>query len=785
MYVSPLINHSIMIKPTSFTLLLILAVLSNCTMEQNQTTNNIQVIPAPSSIISGKGFFNLNASTKLRLPNNDPALLGLGDYFSDLIRTATGFDLETTNDDASSNTIIIELAESLAAEGYHLEVTPEKIHITAQQAAGAFYAIQTLRQLLPAEIESQKAVDAIQWKVPVVTIQDAPRFSYRGLHLDVGRHFFPVEFIYKFIDLLALHKMNRFHWHLTEDQGWRIEIKKYPKLQEISAFRDETLIGHYNDQPHQFDGKRYGGYYSQEEIRKVVAYAESRFVTVIPEIEMPGHSLAVLAAYPELACHEGPFKTGNKWGIYNDVFCPTEATFEFLENVILEVIELFPNSPYIHIGGDETPKLQWKNSAFCQQLIKEQGLKDEHGLQSYFIQRMEKFINSKGKQIIGWDEILEGGLAPNATVMSWQGIEGGIAAARQGHDVIMSPTSHCYFDYYQSRSDDEPLAIGGYIPLDKVYNYEPIPEELTEAESKHILGAQGNLWTEYIPTGEKAEYMVYPRAIALAEVVWSQLENKDYDDFAQRLSHHFKRLDELNVNYANHILDIESKITPNENGLNLSMTTIHPTANIRFTTDGSEPSSTSSTYNTPLVIANDQVVSAAVFEKDEKISRTSQLDFKMHKAAGKTILLETPPAPAYSLGGKQALINGIRGSSQRYGDGEWLGWSGADLVATIDLGASEVVNSVQMRFFNGNGQWIYLPKKVVISLSEEGENFKEAGTLNVFEETLDKTKTIQVDLGEKTGRFLRVQVERFGLIPDGLQGGGHEAWLFVDEIEVN
>ena len=744
------------------------------------------VIPLPTSLEAGSGAFQIDRQTTIRILPGSDALDEIGEYLAGLLRPATGFAPPIATGEATNNAIHLQIDPTVEAEeGYLLSVTSQRINIKARTAAGAFYGVQTLRQLLPPELEFNETQTGIDWVIPTVDIADQPRFPYRGMHLDVGRHFFPVAFIYKFIDLLALHKMNRFHWHLTEDQGWRIEIKQYPRLQEVAAYRDETLVGHYNDQPHQFDGKKYGGYYTQEEIRQVIAYARSRHITIIPEIEMPGHALAALAAYPELGCHDGPYRTGTKWGIYDDVFCPKEETFTFLENVLTEVIDLFEDSPYIHIGGDETPKVQWKNSAFCQQLIREKGLGDEYGLQSYFIQRIEKFINSKGRNIIGWDEILEGGLAPNATVMSWQGTEGGIAAAQQGHDVIMTPTSHCYFDYYQSRADDEPLAIGGFIPLDKVYGFEPIPEELSAEEAQFILGTQGTLWTEYIPTPDKAEYMVFPRAIALAEVGWTSPERKNYDNFTERLTHHFKRLDVLEVNYANHILDITNAIRPAAKGISLEMSTRHPTASIRYTTDGSAVNATSSLYQEPLSIEGDTKLQAAVFATDRQIGRTNNLDFLIHKAAGKPIEIVSPPAPAYSLGGKEALVNGIRGSSERYGDGEWLGWSGENLVATIDLGEVQPLENIRMRFFNGNGQWIYLPRQVAVSLSDDGNAFREITVEQTFAQTMDKTKEIEIDLKGDQGRFLKIKVQRYGKIEEGLQGGGHEAWLFVDEIIVN
>lgn len=512
------------------------------------------IVPAPVQLSPQPGQFQINAETQIVLATKTQRLERVGIFLSRLLQPATGFDLPVVDGEApAKNAIVFQLDEGIAnPEGYRMSVSPDLVVITAKQANGAFYGVQTLRQLLPPQIENDSLQTSVIWSLPAVEIADEPRFVYRGLQLDVSRHFFPVDFIKKYIDLIAMHKMNRFHWHLTDDQGWRIEIKQYPKLTEVGAWRKETLVGHYGDIPQQYDGQRYGGFYTQEEIADVVRYASSRFVEVVPEIEMPGHALAALAAYPELSCTGGPFETGTKWGVSEDVFCPSEETFRFLENVLTEVTQLFPYR-YVHIGGDECPKTRWAASALCQELIKREGLKDEHELQSYFIRRIERFLNSKGKNIIGWDEILEGGLAPNATVMSWRGMEGGIAAASQGHDVIMTPTSFCYLDYYQSKAEGEPLAIGGYLPLDTVYHFDPMPPSLGPEAAGHILGAQANVWTEYIKTTDKAEYMVFPRAVAMAEVVWSPKSKRNYPDFVQRFKRHAARLDEAGVNYAKHV----------------------------------------------------------------------------------------------------------------------------------------------------------------------------------------------------------------------------------------
>lgn len=522
----------------------------NIADEKNRTIN---VIPQPVSVQSNIGIFIVNKNTVFVAPVGADEVNVALKYLNDKLTSAAGFTLVTTSIITQKNAISVELTPDIAnSEGYELSVTPQGINIKARDAAGVFYAIQTIRQLLPVAIENQQVTSNIVWKIPCCEIKDEPRYAYRGLHLDVCRHFFDVTFVKKYIDLMALHKFNRFHWHLTDDQGWRIEIKKYPKLTEIAAFRKETLIGSYMDKPERYDGTRYGGFYTQEQIKEVVQYAKERFVTVVPEIEMPGHALAALSAYPELASTKGPFEVGTRWGVYDDVFCPKEETFAFLEGVLDETMALFPGE-YIHIGGDECPKTRWKESEFCQNLMKKEGLKNEMELQSYIIRRIEKFVNSKGKKIIGWDEILEGGLSENATVMSWRGIEGGIAAAKQHHDAIMTPSPYCYFDHYQSKNKKvEPLAIGGFTDLEKVYSFDPTPKELSADEAKYILGAQANLWAEYITNTQHLEYMAYPRAIALSEVVWSPLKQKNWIDFKSRLSNETARLKALNVNYAKH-----------------------------------------------------------------------------------------------------------------------------------------------------------------------------------------------------------------------------------------
>ncbi|MDR1054266.1 MAG: beta-N-acetylhexosaminidase [Prevotellaceae bacterium] len=523
-----------------------------------QTPGKYNVIPMPAKLKRASGEFVFNQRTQLIISDDTEAMRNAIAPLTDRLRIVAGFIIPVVhepNPATQSNTVVCKLnKKNTNNEGYELTVKKNSILVEAQTPQGIFYAMQTLRQLMPAEIDKSTLIEGIKWTVPCVEITDAPRFVYRGLHLDVSRHFFPIEFVKNYIDWLAYHKINTFHWHLTDDQGWRIEIKKYPKLTETGAWRCRTLKGAYKNNPceREWDNTTYGGYYTQEEIKTVVEYAAKRFVTIVPEIEIPGHAVAALTAYPELSCSGGPFEVEGLWGVFEDIFCTRDEVFNFLEDVLVEVIALFPGK-YIHIGGDEAPKVRWERCHACQTNMKELGLKDEHELQSYFVQRIEKFIESKGRSIIGWDEILEGGLAPNATVMSWRGEKGGIEAAKQKHSVIMTPNTYVYFDYYQvykADRDKEPHSIGGELPIDKVYQFDPMPKELSIDEQKYILGGQANLWTEYMKTPEHVEYMAYPRVAALSECIWSNPERKNYDDFIQRLTNLVKHYDELGINYS-------------------------------------------------------------------------------------------------------------------------------------------------------------------------------------------------------------------------------------------
>jgi len=733
-----------------------------------------QIIPTPNTMSILEGAFYLNSDTQVVYDLElEPAVTYWESLFVPVFGRNTG----------KSNTLRFVFDSSISNfEAYKLKITSQEITVKTSSAKGAFYAIQSLIQLLPPEFVS-KNFKSKGLNIKAVEIEDAPQFQYRGMHLDVSRNMFSVDFIKKYIDAMAMLKMNTFHWHLTDDQGWRIEINKYPKLQEVAAYRKETLIGHYSDQPHQFDVKKYGGYYTQDEVKEIVAYAEERFVTVIPEIEMPGHSQAAIAAYPQLGCTGEQVEVATKWGVFEDIYCTKDETFNFLEDILDEILTLFP-SEYIHIGGDEAPKTRWKTCDNCQARIKSEGLKDEHELQNYFITRMEKYLNSKGRQIIGWDEILEGGLAPNATVMSWRGINGAIEAAKSGHNVVMTPTSHCYFDYYQSDTDDEPLAIGGYLPLEKVYSFNPIPEELNEEEAKYVLGAQGNIWTEYMPTEAKVEYMAFPRMLAMSEVVWTNSENKNYQDFVARVENFHKRLEALNINYANHLYEIEGQMLSEEGKAFYKLKTLTKGKTIKYTLDASAPTINSEIYNAKIPITESTILNAAVFNSETQLGKTFTQNFNYHKGVGAKITIDKTPHKAYSGSGAGGLINGISGSDSRHGDKEWLGFWGEDIVVTIDFEKPKEISSISTRFYNGNGQWIYAPLEIGFSfkLKEDGRTIND---INLIE----KNNNLIVNHSYKMEATLITQIEivvkNYGTIPEGKQGAGNKAWTFIDEIIIN
>jgi hexosaminidase len=593
---------------------------------EKEQDNTISVIPEPMYSRADEGVFTIGKDTKIVLDDPSEEMLRIAGFLNEKLSKAAGFELEViSGGPVPKENFIAFMNAGLPSENYEINVVPGNILVDYGDGAGAFYALQTIFQLLPVEIYSQELQKRVEWTVPCCNIDDKPRFKYRGMHLDVCLHYFDFEFLKKYIDIMAAHKVNRFHWHLTEDQGWRLEIKKYPLLTEKGQWRKETVIGSLSSGI--YDGIPHGGYYSQEQVKELVKYAAERYVTIIPEIELPGHALAAIACYPELSCGlEDHYETATRWGIFKQVYCPKESTFEFLEDVFDEVFELFP-SELVHIGGDECPKASWKVCPHCQALIKKLGLKDEYELQSYFVTRMEKYINSKGRQIIGWDEILQGGLAPNAKVMSWLGEEGGIKAAQQHHEVVMSPHQKYYLDYWQADPDTEPLAMSGPTTLRTMYEYEPVPEVLTPEEQKYIIGVEGCVWTEYMPTPERVEYMAWPRMCAIAETGWTR-KAKDWDGFTRRLERHFDRLDGMEVDYCSAFYNpmiVFHKDTPYNKVV--SMTVDAPDAEIHYTLDGSIPTADSPKYEIPFSINKSKIVTAVAYRDGRPIGEIKSKRF--------------------------------------------------------------------------------------------------------------------------------------------------------------
>ena len=751
----------------------------------SQNINSI--IPKPASVTALEGYYTFTPTSYFQANdfNSYTDAFAAKDLFIDYydlpIKTATKQVGELSG-------IILQYDSTLQIPdgGYILKVSQNAISITGKNNGGVFYGLMSLLQL----VENPTVKN---YRVPCVEIIDFPRFDYRGVHLDCSRHFFSVDFIKKYIDYLALYKMNTFHWHLTDDQGWRIEIKQYPKLTEVGAWRNGSMVGHYRDQ--KYDTLRYGGFYTQAEIKQVVKYASARNITIIPEIEMPGHCLAALAAYPEYGCIDTTLTVAKGWGEFPDIFCPTEETFTFLENILEEVITLFP-SEYIHIGGDEVNKTRWKNSAFCQQLIADSNLVNEKGLQSYFTRRIERFVNSKGKKIIGWDEILDGGFVPNATIMSWRGEDAGITAAQQKQYVIMTPQKYCYFDYYQGDPGTEPIAIGGYISIKDVYDYEPIPAALNAEEQKYILGAQANLWTEYISTPEQVEYMLLPRLLALSEVLWTQKNNKNYDDFVPRLLSHYNLLSRINSNFAKSIFAIEYKTLPSKSfdGVNLELYLNKNLGPIfgafMMCNQGHHPIDTF-TYQEPIFLHQQLCGYFEFIIKSDPTNSTFLKDidrvlFEPHfsKSTGEKITLETPPSKKYTADGAFTLVNGIKANTTNgWSRKDWLGFSGKDLDATIDLGTKDSIYSVSAGFLTDKLSWIYPPKTMEVLVSEEGKKFKSVGKINI--EVNNSMRMEKVLTFEKTSaRYIRIIAINYGKIPEGNPGAGSLPWLFIDEISI-
>ena len=732
--------------------------------------NTLNIIPQPVSIQQYSTHFVIGNQVSCSWDNT--ALATQAELLQEAFLTLTGKKLITQNTQQHIKLIVAPQTVE-QTEGYQLEIQPHQIQIVGHDEAGVFYGVQTLIQLLYQH----------KTQLPSCKIIDYPRFGYRGLHLDVGRNMFSLGFLKKYIDLLAFYKLNTFHWHLTEDQGWRIEIKKYPRLQSVSAYRNETIIGHKKDSPHRFDGKRYGGYYTQEEVKELVKYAQIRHVTIIPEIEMPGHARAALAAYPQLGCTGGPYQTATFWGVFDDVFCAgNDSTFLFLTNVLDEILPLFP-SKYIHIGGDECPKVRWKTCPKCQKVLHDNHLTDEHELQSYFIQKIEKYVNLKGKSIIGWDEILEGGLSPNATVMSWRGEDGGIAAAQQKHDVIMSPESHYYLDYYQSLHLDEPIATAGFTPLQKVYNYEPVPAVLLPSEQKYIKGIQANVWSEYLISEAQAEYMVFPRALALAETAWSPRVAKNYPFFLQRLRKHQAILAAKKVNFFKRFEEIDYSFTTYATGkTSIIMNTTLPNAQIRYSLDGHIPQITDPIVPKELLIEKTNTVKAQIFVGKKPYGKVFEQMVNINKATGKKITLTNAPKGNFNPKNPFTLNNGIIGT-HRYNEGQWSGFSGENLEAVVDLEKSQNIKEIGISILKYHWQRMWEPSVLTFAISNDGQNFIEVYQQTAFPS--NAINTIKVPITPISARYIKITGINKGIIPAGEYGAGNKAWLIVDEIVVN
>lgn len=750
-----------------------------------------EVVPLPQEItyLRQSGFI-LNQFTKITFEKGDSLLERNAHFLRDYIKELAGISLEITHDKQDTNNIALKSSlQNEVNDSYEISISDKQIVINGAGLSGTFYGIQTLRKsMLPGS--NGKTVF-----FPSVKIKDFPRFSYRGMMLDVGRHFFSVSEVKELIDLMALHNMNHFHWHLTEDQGWRVEIEKYPKLTTIGSTRKDTKINH-NTGEFEETGKMYGPFfYTKNEIRDVVAYAQKRYIEIIPEIDLPGHMLAAIASYPELGCTGGPYEIAVKRGVYDDVLCiGKEQTFNFVKDVLSEIIELFPYE-YVHIGGDECHKVRWKACSHCQQKAKELNLNAdkyhsvEDQLQSYFISRIEKFLNSKGKQIIGWDEILEGGLAPNATVMSWRGIEGGIAAAQMKHKVIMSPSQFLYFDYYQSRDvTKEPFTIGNYLPLKKVYDYEPQPNELTDEEKKYIWGIQGNLWTEYIKTRENLQYMMLPRMDALAEIQWTLSENKDYQNFLKRFKKMQYYYDKNGLIYSKSFLDAEILTKPDSDKASLWVEMSTPdNAPLFYTLDGSTPTTKSEKYTGQFRVSQSSELKVLAYRGDGQDNKIQTKVININKATFKSITLKHRPSSRFTFEGENVLIDGILGNTN-YTDGTWIGFHGKPLDAVINLGdvktVSELVTAVYLRLDNR----VFGPAEIKIELSLDGESYVEVFSkkYNVSPQgSLIGRSEMKCQFTATDAKYVRIIIRGTDKIPQWHISRGGTPLLFIDEFILN
>lgn len=768
----------------------LLAVMSftlfSCGGGNRELVENYGIIPMPNDITLSKGKYLLQGEKTVAVSSRENDMKVFRYLENSLKNTQVTLRRVAPTEQAD---ICLSIDNFLKDEAYTLEVTSDAIRICSNETAtGLFYGVQSLLQLMPAEIYVSDCKYEGCIEVPAVSIKDAPRFPHRGALMDVGRNFLPKEEVLKFLDLMAFYKLNKFHFHLTDDQGWRIEIKKYPKLVEIGSHRSQTQVGHSDYYcPRRFDGKKQAGYYTQEEIREIVKYASDRFITVIPEIEVPGHASAALASYPELSCGLGKnYVVRDYFDVFDEVYCSKEHTFGFLEDVLTEVMELFP-SHYIHIGGDECPKKAWKKCAYCQALMKKEGLPDEEALQSWFIHRIEQFVNSKERDIIGWDEILEGGLAPNATVMSWRGEEGGIVAARQKHKVIMTPDKRCYINYYQENPEYAPLAMGGFLPLDTVYFYNPLPSELTPEEQSYIIGTQANIWGEYIQTPEMFEYMAFPRLLAMSEVQWTQPENKNFISFARRLDKEFGRLDYCKVNACRNFYEVNYAGSWNESNqaYEVTLSTFCPDAEIRYELNDSVITASSSAYKKPIQLSEDAVVYAVVYKDGKPLGKITRKGFTVNKATG-CVYECVPKAGWEHLNEGLGLTDGYRGYARDMR--RWISFYQDSIQITVNLKSPQKIKRVAFASLWRPWNAIWPARAMSISVSKDGKTFIPIGNkILVYDFTQTEGTRFPVSLSfpETEAAFVRLNLLGGSLCPKGYFNEGEQSELAIDELEIN
>ena len=777
------------IKLTSALLLLMTMISCKSTTTNGEgSTANYEIVPTPEMITNPQTEadkpFVLTADTKLIYPEGDAALQQYAGFLQEYIKKQTGIEVKVApNQNDEANTISLSQNYSNDnKEAYQVTITANNITINGASKAGTFYGVQFLRKSIPVQKVSKVTF-------PAKIITDKPYFAYRGAHLDSARHFFSADSVRIYIDMLALHNINKFHWHLTDDQGWRFESKKYPELTVVGSTRSQTMLGKEWDK---FDGKPHSGFYTQQEMKELVKYAAERNITIIPEIDLPGHMVAVLATYPKLGCTGGPYKVRETWGVAEDVLCAgNDETYDFIKNILEEVTEIFP-SEYIHIGGDECPKNSWKKCSKCQAKIKALGIKGdakhtaEEYLQSHIITFAEEVLAKKGRKMIGWDEILEGGLAPNATVMSWRGIGGAIEAAKSNHDAIMTPMSFCYFDFYQTdKTDKEPLAIGNYLPVERVYSFNPYPEALNKEQQKHILGVQANIWTEYIQTFKHVEYMALPRMAALAEVQWvDPSKPKDYQAFLQRLMRLLPIYEVEGYTYAKHIFDLRAEVKPGVDEINVTFSCLQDTP-IYYTTDGSEPTKNSNVYKEPLKLTQNTNLKAKVFGKEGE-SEFNQ-EFFFNKATVRPIEFLSKPTQNYAYNGAITLVDGRKGGTNSRSS-EWLGFSEAPCEALITLKDNTLVKEVSFNAFIETGDWIYPPTNFEVWGSKDGKNYELIGkaSYDMPKEHFKEIKTYSLSFPEKEVTYLKVKINEVNKIPAFHEGAaGKPGFLFIDEIQVN